>query len=76
MVVLSGCQQKNQVPATTIAFGSCANQDIPQPILGVAASYKPDLFVFLGDNIYGDTDNMDTLKAKYVRWQPNLIFKN
>ncbi|NCW87727.1 MAG: alkaline phosphatase family protein [Chitinophagia bacterium] len=75
MVVLSGCQQKNQVPATTIAFGSCANQDIPQPILGVAASYKPDLFVFLGDNIYGDTDNMDTLKAKYVRWAAQPYFQ-
>lgn len=50
---------------TKVAFGSCAHQDEPQPILSLAADYKPDLFIYLGDNIYGDTDNMDTLKAKY-----------
>ncbi|MFM7645333.1 MAG: glycerophosphodiester phosphodiesterase family protein [Sphingomonadales bacterium] len=53
---------------TRIAFGSCAHQDRPQPLLKLAAGYRPDLFIFLGDNIYGDTDNMDTLRAKYRRW--------
>lgn len=53
---------------TRIAFGSCGHEDEPQPILTLAASYRPDLFIFLGDNIYGDTDNMDTLRAKYQRW--------
>ena len=73
-LLISGCQQKSQPAITTIAFGSCANQDVPQPVLGIAASYKPDYFIFLGDNIYGDTDNMDTLQAKYSRWaaQPNF----
>ena len=52
---------------TRIAFGSCGHETDPQPILSLAASYKPDLFIFLGDNIYGDTDNMDTLRAKYQR---------
>ncbi|MGB0521825.1 MAG: alkaline phosphatase D family protein [Flammeovirgaceae bacterium] len=50
-----------------IMFGSCANQDKPQPLLTVAANEKPDAFVFLGDNVYGDTFVMDTLKAKYQR---------
>jgi alkaline phosphatase D len=53
---------------TRIAFGSCAHQDRPQPLLQLAAGYHPDRFIFLGDNIYGDTDNMDTLRAKYQRW--------
>jgi alkaline phosphatase D len=57
-----------QFPQTKIAFGSCGNQDIPQPILSIAAEMKPDAFVFLGDNIYGDTDVMDTLRNKYARW--------
>ncbi|MFM8711242.1 MAG: hypothetical protein ACKOC7_08185, partial [Sphingomonadales bacterium] len=60
---------------TRIAFGSCAHQDRPQPLLRLAASYKPDRFIFLGDNIYGDTDNMDTLRAKYQRWGAKPEFK-
>ena len=59
-----GCQQ--QAAITKIAFASCGHESDPQPVLTLAADYKPDLFIFLGDNIYGDTDNMDTLKAKYA----------
>lgn len=66
-VLLTGivaCNEKTAV--TKIAFGSCGEQDEPQPILALAAEEKPDAFIFLGDNIYGDTDNMDTLKKKYA----------
>jgi len=50
---------------TLIGVGSCAKQDRPQPLLDKASSRKPDVFVYLGDNIYGDTENMEELKAKY-----------
>ncbi|MBS0266604.1 MAG: alkaline phosphatase family protein [Planctomycetes bacterium] len=48
-----------------LAFGSCAKQDQPQPIWGAVVDWRPQLFVFLGDNIYGDTDDMQLLRAKY-----------
>src|ERR687889_248349 len=48
-----------------IAFGSCASEKGPQPILDLVVQHKPDLFVYLGDNIYGDTYNMQTLQSKY-----------
>ena len=38
----------------TIAFGSCVKQWEPQPIWNSIAAAKPDLFLFLGDNIYAD----------------------
>ena len=50
---------------TKIAFGSCGHETKPQPILKLIADKKPDFFVYLGDNIYGDTYNMEELKAKY-----------
>src|SRR5437016_4632807 len=53
------------VPITRIAFGSCAKQDKPQPIWDAVVELKPDLFLFLGDNIYGDTTDMQVLAAKY-----------
>jgi alkaline phosphatase D len=65
--ILISCNEK-KVAQTKIAFGSCGYQDEPQPVLAIAAEQNPDAFIFLGDNIYGDTDNMDTLQAKYNRW--------
>ena len=42
-----------------IGFGSCANQNTPMPILQAVRERKPDLFVMLGDNVYGDADSGD-----------------
>lgn len=50
-----------------IAFGSCASQERPQPIWDAIVAQKPDLCVLIGDNIYGDTDNPEVLKAKYAQ---------
>jgi alkaline phosphatase D len=41
-------------PLTRIGFGSCAHQDHPQPIWDAILDWRPELFVFAGDNVYGD----------------------
>ena len=48
-----------------IGFGSCISQDNDQNVWYKVESLNPDYFVFVGDNIYGDTENMMVLKAKY-----------
>lgn len=48
-----------------IYFGSCAKQYKTMPIFDAIVKDNPDVFVFLGDNIYGDTENMQTLAYKY-----------
>ena len=48
-----------------IAFGSCSKEDKDQPILETILTKEPELFIYLGDNIYGDTRDMDILKKKY-----------
>jgi alkaline phosphatase D len=50
---------------SVIAFGSCADQDMPQPILDDAAQSGADLFVFLGDNLYIDSEDCDVYFEKY-----------
>jgi alkaline phosphatase D len=52
---------------TTLAFGSCNRQDMPQPLWNPILADQPDLWIWMGDNIYGDSPNRDTLKAKYDR---------
>jgi alkaline phosphatase D len=61
---------------TKIAFGSCGWEGHPLPIFDVVVDHQPDLFVFLGDNIYGDTENMDTLRAKYERLGNKPTYQN
>ncbi|MFQ5533369.1 MAG: alkaline phosphatase D family protein [Sphingomonadales bacterium] len=39
---------------TRIAFGSCADEVLPQPIWSTIAKSDPDLFLFIGDNVYAD----------------------
>jgi alkaline phosphatase D len=46
---------------TRIAFGSCAHQERPQPIWEAVLQYRPELFLFLGDNVYGDVRDGTTV---------------
>jgi alkaline phosphatase D len=50
-----------------IAFGSCAGQDLPQPIWEHVVRSRPELFLFIGDNIYADTEDMEVMRAKYAK---------
>jgi alkaline phosphatase D len=50
-----------------ILFGSCVRQDRPMPIFKKIVNQRPELFVFLGDNIYADTTDMDVMQAKYAK---------
>lgn len=59
-----------------IAFGSCGHQDHEQPVLNTIVATKPDLFIYLGDNIYGDTKDMNVLKAKYETLGAKKEFQN
>ena len=59
-------KQVSDVPIK-ILFGSCLHQDKPQPIWQAMNQEQADLFVLLGDNVYGDTEDMQELKAKYAK---------
>jgi alkaline phosphatase D len=52
-----------------VAFGSCARvqSDAEQPIWRSVAMYRPDLFFWLGDNIYGDSSTPAALAMEYQR---------
>jgi alkaline phosphatase D len=50
----------------TIGFGSCAMQGEPQPIWDAVNATDPDLFIFLGDNIYADATQPTEWEAKYA----------
>jgi alkaline phosphatase D len=49
----------------TIAFGSCNKPKLNQTYWDNIASHNPQYFFWLGDNIYGDSEDMAKLRADY-----------
>lgn len=54
-----------QEPLTRIAFGSCFRETKPAPIFDAIVATRPECYLWLGDNIYGDTSDMEVLRRKY-----------
>jgi alkaline phosphatase D len=79
MLTLAACKHEPQYPfcpfpyktTETISrldylfFGSCAREKKPVPIFYKIAEKRPQLFLFLGDNVYGDTQDMKVLQSRY-----------
>ncbi len=69
-------QHKNITQLTRIAFGSCADQTLDQLILNEVVKKEPQLFIYLGDNIYGDTYNTRQLEVEYGKLACKEEFQN
>jgi alkaline phosphatase D len=67
LLSIGQAQQTLSSLPSRIAFGSCGSQEQPMPVLDTALARRPDLFIWLGDNIYGDTKDMAVLRAKYAK---------
>ena len=73
VVSIQFCQAQE---ITKIAFGSCSHQDKPLTILNSILAEQPAAMLWLGDNIYGDTQDVDILNAKYKKLADNENFKS
>lgn len=60
----AGLSAQARAPLSRIAFGSCADQAKPQPIWDAILAYQPELFIFAGDNVYGDFNTADATNLK------------
>jgi len=64
-LVCASLRADDAKPLSRIGFGSCLRQDKPQPIWTPLLATKPELFLFLGDNIYADTRDIAVMREKY-----------
>lgn len=60
-------------PVEQLVFVSCFKQTRPAPAFEAIVAKRPDVFVWMGDNIYGDTEDMAVLREKWqvARDQPD-----
>lgn len=54
-----------------IALGSCNDEDRKQPLWSAIIDQQPDLWLWLGDNIYADTDDPKVFRQKYDKQLAN-----
>ncbi|WP_066507680.1 alkaline phosphatase D family protein [Rufibacter sp. DG15C] len=65
-----------QTPLVTLALGSCNSTERDQPLWTEILKNNPQLWIWLGDNIYGDTEDMRVLKAKYNQQKQHPDYQN
>ena len=58
-----------------IAFGSCLHQDRPAPIWKAIIQAAPEAWVWLGDNVYGDSDELEVLATAYGKVSAHPDYK-
>ena len=60
--------------AYKLGVGSCIDQNLKQDIWITIKKHNIDGFIFLGDNVYGDTSsgNLDKMKRAYAKQKSNF----
>ena len=61
---------------TSIAFGSCNNQKKDQSYWNNIASENPDLWIWSGDIVYADTEDMRVKADEYQKQKVNTDYRN
>lgn len=59
---------------TRIAFGSCLDQERPQPIWTAVEAYDPQLLLLIGDNVYANAEDEASLREAYAQQARNEDF--
>jgi alkaline phosphatase D len=73
-LVCAGCLPKPETAEPSldrIAFGSCNREWLPQPLWEPIVAFRPQLWIWLGDNIYGDSRDVEVLRAKWAAQRAN-----
>lgn len=59
-----------------LVFASCNDQKMEQPLWKPILENAPDVFVWGGDNVYADTEDMSKMKADYDKVWANPDYKS
>ncbi|PCI03067.1 MAG: alkaline phosphatase [Flavobacteriaceae bacterium] len=75
LLLLSSCNQKKSITIEksedyfssdfTLAFGSCNNQSLANTLWPEITRNNPDVWVWGGDIVYSDTDDMEVMRNSY-----------
>ena len=75
LLILVSISAFGQKEINTIAFGSCAFQFTKQDIWPKILLNNPDCWIWLGDNIYGDSEDIEVIERKYAKLKANAYYQ-
>ncbi|MEM8783459.1 MAG: alkaline phosphatase D family protein [Planctomycetota bacterium] len=75
LVASPGAPLADDAVIDTIAFGSCAREDREQPIWESILATEPDVFLFIGDNVYVDVPEVPDAPEDFARSYRDLAAK-
>ncbi|MDN3644257.1 alkaline phosphatase D family protein [Lutimonas halocynthiae] len=70
---LLGCAEKNEF---VLSFASCNNQNVQNNLWEPILSHHPDLFIWGGDIIYSDTEDMKYMTKNYAKMKSDSSYIN
>jgi len=62
-------------PKLILAFGSCSKENKEQKLWDDIIKEQPDVWIWLGDNVYGDTEDMTVLRGKYNQQKKHPLYQ-
>lgn len=78
--LINACQVNKDTKGTknlqTIALGSCSNQALAQDYWQTIVANDPELWIWLGDMIYCDTYDMDSMRRTYKKFKQNSDYQS
>jgi alkaline phosphatase D len=76
VVATSSFGQETGPALERIAFGSCNHEYRPQPLWSAIRQCRPDLWIWLGDIVYGKASNLPDLTRRYQTEKDNPEYKS
>ncbi len=73
---VTSCQKKEIDNNFTIAFGSCNNQVLENALWKEIEKNKPDIWIWGGDIIYTDTEDMAFMEKNYSKQKNDSNYSN
>ncbi len=70
-LAITSCKTEKKTKEFVIAFGSCNNQSLTNTLWGEIKKNKPDVWIWVGDIIYSNTEDMNYLQQNYLRQKSN-----
>ena len=67
LIIVASCKSKDvsKTQELVVTFGSCNKQFVENKLWKEVIKHDPEVWVWGGDNVYSDTDDMKKLKADY-----------
>ena len=82
ILIFLSCQQKKEPDRDPIkkdyliAFGSCNNQNLPNTLWKEILKNNPNIFIWGGDVMYCDTDDMQFMKKNYEQQKKDSSYQD